>query len=108
MRTPAFVRASSTVVQPTIPKFDPALEAMLDDIHISARDGRPSSSYTVEEEHITPAEEREGEAKEEDVEALFAPREERMSPAAVLATKRLGLALLPEPLVEGVTAAIKG
>ena len=40
--------------------------------------------------------------------AEWEPREERRSPAAVLGSKRIGLVVLPEQLVDGIQAEISG
>lgn len=65
---------------------------------------RPNT-YNVPEDHITPSQPREEQVEEVEE---FLGREERMSPAAVFGLKGLGVAVLPDPLVEGITEAIKG
>lgn len=45
---------------------------------------------------------------EDGMDEYGAPRAERRSPAAVLGTKRIGVVVLPDPLIEAVTTHIKG
>jgi hypothetical protein len=72
---------------------------------LSARGGvRATSSQAVTDDHNTSF----LDGEEDDMDLNFARREERMSPAAVVASKRLGIAVLPQALVEGITAAVKG
>ena len=106
--------------RPATPELDPSFAPFLRSVDLSIR-GRPSKRSELEVVSYTPGRgaaksgvnEAEGESDldeemEMDGRREEGRREERRSPAAVLGSKRLGIAILPEELVSAVQAAIHG
>ncbi|KAL1411722.1 cell wall biogenesis and architecture protein [Vanrija albida] len=106
-----------TVVEqgPQIPAYDDAFEAIIADVsqgHVGRLPRGKLSKERIRE--ITAAHQAEEAARRLGgaVEAVKTDegsgREERLSPAAILGTKRIGMVTLPEPLIDGIQETISG
>lgn len=123
MPKPPIRLASSQIVpsQPASPELDPSFTPFLKSVDLRAR-RRPSTRPELEVvgRPVRPRKGYGATRSEEELEDLDEGeegdrlglgglrREERRSPAAVLGSKRLGIAVLPEELVEGVQGVIDG
>ena len=104
--------------QPATPELDPSFIPFLKSVDLATHRRKPRrpeldvvqsrlvSSHTDDSGPIN-LEEEDGEDLEVEDE-LSERRSERRSPATVLGSKRLGIAVLPEELVDGVQSLIDG
>lgn len=97
-------------------RLDPAYAPMMRSMDLSMRktDGKGGMHGTLDwdglgaEAHRVKGHSQGSTADMDDMDSVADQREERRSPAAILGSKRIGVVVLPEPLIEAVTTHIQG